>query len=59
MREERFERKQDKHSVIPLEAADFDQWLEGTVDLARALMKLTPMEVFDAGPNDAAQKEIA
>ena len=45
--------------MIPLEAADFDQCLEGAVDQARALMKLAPVEAFDAGPNDAAQKEIA
>jgi len=40
--------KQDKRSVIPLEAGDFDKWLQVTVDQARALMKLTPVEVFDA-----------
>lgn len=45
--------------MIPLEAADFDQWLEGTVNQAHALMKLAPVKVFDAGPNDAARKEIA
>ena len=44
--------RQDKRSVIPLEAADFDQWLEGTVDQASKLMKLAPVEVFDAGPLD-------
>ena len=43
----------------PARATYFDQWLEGTVDQARALMKLTPIEGFDAGPNDSAQKEIA
>ncbi|MBB1603297.1 SOS response-associated peptidase [Variovorax sp. UMC13] len=37
--------KQDKRSVIPLDASDFDQWLEGTVEQARALI-----DVFDAGP---------
>lgn len=45
--------------MIPLEAADFDQWLEGTIDQVRALMELAPMEVSDAGPTDAAKKEIA
>ena len=48
--------KQDKRSVIPLEAADFDQWLEGTVDQARALMKLAPVEVFDGGPTGSPPK---
>ncbi|MGI4779820.1 MAG: SOS response-associated peptidase [Janthinobacterium lividum] len=44
--------KQDKRSVIPLAPADFDQWLEGTANQARMLMKLAPVEVFEAGPLD-------
>ena len=48
--------KQDKRSVIPLEAADFDQWIEGTVDQAKKLMKLAPMEVFSAGPIEPNSK---
>ena len=50
--------KQDKRSVIPLEASDFDQWLEGTVDQAKTLMKLAPVEVFNAGPLGPAQAEL-
>lgn len=42
--------QQDKRSVIPIEAADFDQWLEGTVEQAQQLLKLAPAETFDAGP---------
>lgn len=42
--------RQDKRSVIPIEAADFDLWLEGTVDQAQQLLKLAPAEIFDAGP---------
>jgi putative SOS response-associated peptidase YedK len=41
---------QDKRSVIPIEAADFDQWLEGTFEQAQLLLKLAPAELFDAGP---------
>jgi hypothetical protein len=43
---------QDKRSVIPIEAADFDQWLEGTAQQAQLLLKLklAPVELFDAGP---------
>ena len=41
--------KQDKRSVSPLEAAHFDQWLEGTVEEAKAFMKLPLLEVFEAG----------
>lgn len=44
--------KQDKRSVIPLEAADFDQWLERTISQAEGLMKLAPVEVFEGGPLD-------
>ncbi|MGJ7579774.1 SOS response-associated peptidase [Variovorax sp. RHLX14] len=43
-------KKQDKRSVIPLEAANFDHWLEGTVEQARGLMKLAPVDVFESGP---------
>jgi putative SOS response-associated peptidase YedK len=46
--------RQDKRSVIPLEPADFDQWLEGTVEQARALMRLAPVEVFDGGPTSGS-----
>jgi putative SOS response-associated peptidase YedK len=42
--------QQDKRSVIPIERADVDQWLEGTVEQAQALLKLAPVEVFRAGP---------
>lgn len=44
---------QDKRSVIPIEAADFDQWLEGTVEQAQLLLKLAPVDIFDAGPAPA------
>ncbi len=42
--------KQDKRSVIPIELADVDQWLEGSIKDAQALLKLAPVEVFAAGP---------
>lgn len=58
MREDRLERKQDKRSVIPVET-DSDEWREGTVEQARTLLESAPGEVFDAGPDDAVQKEIA
>lgn len=45
--------------MIPFKAVDFQNWMDGNVDQARALMKLAPMEVFEAGPTDAAQKENA
>jgi len=41
---------QDKRSVIAIELADVDRWLAGSLDDAKALLKLTPIEAFDAGP---------
>lgn len=42
--------RQDKRSVIPIESGDVDQWLAGTVQEALQLLKLAPVEVFDARP---------
>ena len=42
--------KQDKRSVIPIEFGDVDLWLGGTVEEAKTLLKLAPVEEFDAGP---------
>ena len=42
--------QQDKRSVVPIELSDVDQWLSGTVQEAQALIKLAPIEVFEAGP---------
>ncbi|AYM96599.1 SOS response-associated peptidase [Acidovorax sp. 1608163] len=42
--------QQDKRSVIPVAAEDCDLWLAGTVNDARGLLKLSPVEVFDADP---------
>lgn len=42
--------QQDKLSLVLLEQKDFDQWLAGTVEDARALNKLTHVEAFAAAP---------
>ena len=42
--------KQDKRSVIPIEPADYDQWLAGTQQEAAELLRLAPVGVFDAAP---------
>jgi len=42
--------KQDKRSVVAIEEKDWERWLRGTVEEARALLQLTPVEEFDAGP---------
>ncbi len=44
--------KQDKRSVVSIELQDADQWLHGTPDEARQLVRLTPVELFSAGPVD-------
>lgn len=42
--------KQDKRSVISIEPEDYDQWLAGSQSDAEALLKLAPVDAFDAGP---------
>ena len=42
--------EQDKRSVVPIELVDVDQWLHGTVTEAAKLIKLAPVEAFDAAP---------
>lgn len=42
--------RQDKRSVVPIEAGDVEQWLCGTQGDAQALLKLADAELFDAEP---------
>lgn len=42
--------RQDKRSVVPIEAEDVDTWLFGTPRDAAALVRLAPAERFDARP---------
>ena len=42
--------KQDKRSVVPLEIADLETWLGGTIEDASVLMKLPDEAAFVAGP---------
>jgi putative SOS response-associated peptidase YedK len=42
--------QQDKRSVVPVEFESVDTWLYGTVEEAKQLIQLAPVEVFDAGP---------
>jgi putative SOS response-associated peptidase YedK len=42
--------QQDKRSVVAIEIEDVDQWLHGTVDAARSLVRLPQMEVIDGSP---------
>ncbi len=43
--------EQDKRSVVVVEPADFSTWLGGSIDEARALIRLAPVAVFAAGPD--------
>jgi hypothetical protein len=42
--------QQDKCSVVSIELADVDLWLDGSVEEAAKFIQLSPVEVFDAGP---------
>jgi hypothetical protein len=48
--------KQDKRSVIPIELADVDQWLEGSMKEAQAVLKLAPVRVFATVPVSAHRR---
>jgi hypothetical protein len=50
--------KQDKRSVIPIEFGDVDLWLAGTVEEAKTLLRLAPVEEFDAGPAPASAPAV-
>ncbi|WP_277752636.1 SOS response-associated peptidase family protein [Variovorax guangxiensis] len=43
--------KQDKRSLVLVERENVDRWLKGTVDDAKGLLMLTPVERFLAGPH--------
>jgi putative SOS response-associated peptidase YedK len=45
--------KQDKRSLVLLEEADWQAWLSGTLSEAAALIRLTPIEAFEAGPRES------
>ncbi len=49
--------QQDKRTVIPLEAHDFDRWLTCTVEEAKTMLKVPPVELFSAGPVGAKTEE--
>ena len=42
--------EQDKRSVTPIEIGDVDPWLHGSVEDAAQLLRLAPVEVFNAAP---------
>ena len=42
--------QQDKRSVVPIELADVDTWLFGSAEQAAELVRLAPVERFNAEP---------
>jgi hypothetical protein len=42
--------QQDKRWVVPIELDGVETWLNGSQEVAAALVRLAPAEVFDAGP---------
>jgi len=42
--------QQDKRSVVAIEQADMDQWLNGTIADALPFIKAPEMELIEAGP---------
>jgi putative SOS response-associated peptidase YedK len=42
--------QQDKRSVVAIELRDVDTWLHGAVAEAMELVRVPPVEAFDAGP---------
>ena len=43
--------QQDKRTVVPLEIADHRVWLTGSIEEASALVRLRPVELYDARPD--------
>ena len=50
--------RQDKRSVVPIEPADVDRWLHGTPTEALELVRLAPVDQFDAKPTEPAQSGL-
>ncbi len=46
--------EQDKRSVVAIERNDVDQWLFGTFEEAKELVRLSPIEIFTASPQTYA-----
>ena len=48
--------QQDKRGVVPIEPAQWDEWLNGSRDQADKLIQLPALEVFQDGPADPPKK---
>lgn len=47
--------QQDKRAVVPIDRAQWDQWLHGSLDQARALIQLPPQGLIQHGAADPAK----
>lgn len=47
--------KQDKRAVVPIERDRWDEWLNGTIEQAEALIQVPPLEIFRHGAVDLAK----
>lgn len=44
-------RDQDKRTMVPIDVADHRVWLTGSIKDASALVRLRPIELYDARPD--------
>jgi len=49
---------QDKRSIVPLDPADWDAWLFGSKDEAWELIKLPPVDIYNAGPEETRRLPV-
>lgn len=47
--------KQDKRAVVPIERDRWDEWLNGSIEQAEALIQVPPLEIFRHGAVDLAK----
>ncbi len=48
--------QQDKRSVISIESGDIEQWLHGSLDEAKDLLRLAPVERFYTNPGSVTSQ---
>lgn len=51
--------KQDMRTGVPLEIGDFRTWLTGSNEEAARLVRLPPVELYDAGPDQVSPPPAA
>lgn len=51
--------QQDKRTIVPVERADWDQWLRGTIEDALELVRLPACELRHGPTDPASQVQLA